>query len=451
MTPLLALIVSTNAHAIGLRGSLRADDEQRLEWHCSDVSVVQGTVPWAVAVDARKSNARTYSALAELEDGLLPALDQRKEGTVLRIGWNAMFGVTRLPSIACGELADQVYDVGAYNLSLGARNKRFAVYYSAAATYSLVSPDWAERSIKHGGGFILGHFYSFTAPVWGARVINADDIGGDAITDNWAFMSSGDGAIGGVSLDYIAGASVDLDYAVLGLGYVGSQGVFANLVQPQTGLFFDTVTELATLSGDGGSALRYLKTGVSAFRWFIQPRDDLHTIVGATDAHFAQYRVVAPSGQVFTRTDADQSARSSGQDALSMTALTQRNLWERVDVTARYQLAPTPQLYELGARVHTREYHADLLPEKRGRRVVASELAASAAVGLVNLPRRTYFGVPGGARPYLSADIVAYLNNGKVDGSNVRASAMLNDPDTLIVFPYAQNAAETHLTFEIAL
>ncbi len=450
MSALLALAISVNAHAIGLRGSLRADDKQRLEWHCSDVSVVQGTVPWAVAVDARKSHARTYSALAELEDGLLPALDQREKGTVLRIGWNSMFGVTRLPSIACGELADQVYDVGAYNLSLGARNKRFAIYYSAAATYALVSPDWAQRTLKHSGGFILGHFYSFTAPLWGSRVINANDIGGDAVTDSWAFMSSGDGAIGGVSLDYIAGASADLDYAVLGLGYVGSRGLFANVVQPQTGLFFDTVTELSALSPDGGGFLRYVKTGVSAFRWFLKARDDLHSVVGATDANFARYRVVAPSGQVFTSADADRSADPSGQDALSMTALTQRNLWELVDVTARYQLAPTPQLYEFGARVHTRQYHADLLPERRGRRVVDSEFAASAALGLVNLPRRTYFGVPGGPRPYLSADIVAYMNNGKVDGSNVRGSIKLNDPDTLIVFPYAQNAAETHLTFEIA-
>ncbi len=436
--------------AAPLHSTFVPDNEQKLQWHCTDVSVVQGTVPWAVAVEARRSHARTYSALAELETGLLPALAERKKGAVLRIGWNSLFNVTQLPSIACGELASQVYDVGAYNMSWGIRSKRFAVYYSAAATYALVSEDWSHRTIKHGGGFMLGHFYSFTAPLWGARVINANDIGGSALTDDWAFMSSGDGAIGGVSLDYIAGASADLDVAVFGLGYVGSQGLFVNARQPQTGLFFDTVGDLRALGGDGElGLLRYLKTGISAFRWFLDKRDDLHKTVGATDLSFARYRVVTPTGRVLRAQDVHQDADIQ-QDQLSLTQLQQRNLWEILDLSARYQLAPTPQLYELGARIHTRGYHADLLPGRIGRKSVPDQGAASAAIGLVNLPRRTYFGVPGGPRPFLVVDYVYYLGQGRVNSSNVRASLKRNDPDTLIIFPYAQNATETHITFEIA-
>jgi hypothetical protein len=448
----LALLTGTAAAREPLWAFARDENEQPLEWHCDDdqVRVIQGTVPWATAVEARRSYARTYSAIAELENGLLPALDARKKGGVWRIGWNTLFHVTELPSTACGELASQVYDVGAYNMSLGFGNERFSFFYSAAATYALTTQHWADRSIKHGGGLLVGHFYSLTAPLWGSRVINADQIGGDAITDNWSFLSSGDGAIGGISLDYIAGARADLDYAVLGVGYVGSRGLFATVRQPQSGLFLDSVTDLQSLSGAELSLLRYLKTGVSAFRWFQGAKSELGRKLGATDLSFARYMAARPTGQVLQVGDQDRSAELA-QDGFSLTHLQQRNLWELVDVSARYQIQPQPMLYELGLRVHTRGYHTDLIPGRRGRATVPDGTAASASLGLVNLPARTWYGVDGGVRPHLEVDYLFFMNESRVSDSNVRASLRYNDPDTLIVFPFAQNAVETHLTAEISL
>ena len=453
MTALLLALLAPSAQAREpLWAFARDEDEQPLEWHCDDdqVSVIQGTVPWATAVEARRSYARTYSAIAELENGLLPALDARKEGGVWRLGWNTLFHVTELPSIACGELASQVYDVGAYNMSLGFGNERFSFFYSAAATYALVTQHWADRTLKHGGGFLIGHFYSLTAPLWGARVINADQIGGDAFTNDWGFLSSGDGAIGGVSLDYIAGARADLEYAVVGLGYVGSRGLFANLKQPQSGAFFDTVTDLQSFSAEELSLLRYVKTGVAAFGWFQGKKSELGRIIGVTDLNFARYATASPSGAVVQASDTSRAAALT-QGGFALTQLQQRNLWELVDVTTRVQLSPTPQLYELGARVHTRGYHTELLRGHRGRVKVPEGGGASGAIGLVNLPARTWYGVDGGIRPYLEADVMLYANENRVSDSNFRASLKYNSPDTLIVFPFAQNAIETHLTAEIAL
>lgn len=448
MSPLL-LALSILQPAQAFVGQLVApDNEQKLQWHCDDVQIVQGTVPYAVAVEARQSYARTYSAVAELEHELLPQLAHRDDGSVFRISSNSLFNVARLPSTACGQLASQVYDVGSYNMSMGLRTGRFALFYSAAATYALVSQDWSARTVKHGGGFLLGHFYSFSAPIWGSRVINADDIGGDAFTDDWAFLSSGDGAIGGVSLDYIAGASADLDVVAVGAGYVGSRGLYVHFDQPQSGAFLDTVTELA--SGDV-DPLRYLKTGLSGFRWFLDRGTDARRKVGATDATFARYRVVSPTGQILTASDAQRSNTDTNADTLALTQLQQRNLWERrLDVSARYQLAPSPQLYEASLRLHTPQYHVDLLAPGRRNRRIKDDFAGSVAAGLVNLPRRTYFGVPGGPRPFIAADAVLYMNNGDPLGSYFRTSLKVNDPDTLIVFPYAQGATELHFAFHIA-
>lgn len=431
-----------------------SEDKQRLEWHCSDLSVVSGSVPYAVAVEARRSYARTYSAIQELEREVLPSLARQKDdGNVLRIGMNALFNVTQIPTIACGELAAQKYDVGAYNLSAGIRKGRLALFYSASANYALVSEDFFHRTIKHSGGFILGHYYAFTAPLWGSRAINADDLEGNVFTDDWAFMSSGDGAIGGVSLDYIAGASLDLEYAQLGAGYVGSQGLYIHADQPQTGLFFDTVTELRAMDTvRREDVLRYLKTGLSGFDWFQSENTAFLDRVGATDADLSRFRVVTPSGAILSAEDTDAAALSElAQETLSMTALRQRNIQGILDVSARYQLRPTPQVYEGSVRLHTRDYHPDLIRKHAGRYAAEKATAAAVSLGLVNLPERTYFGVRGGPRPSASAEFIGYIDKNDVYGGHIKGWLRLNDPDTLLIFPYAQGAWEFHLSVSMSL
>ena len=455
MTPAATLLLLAAGGAAQAAGSLLgevfvSEDRQRLEWHCSDLTLVEGTVPYAVAVEARRSYARTYSAVSQLEQEVLPTLaSQRDSATVWRMGMNTLLNVTQLPTTACGELAAQKYDVGAYSMALAVRGGRFAMFYSASANYALVYRDGYERTIKHGGGFLLGHFYSLSAPLWGARVINADAIGGDAFSDGWAFLSSGDGAIGGVSLDYIAGASLDLDYAYVGAGYVGSRGFYLHADQPHTGLFLDTVSELRALGTfEREDLLRYLKTGLSGFAWFLDEGSAIRETLGATDADLSRYRIVSPSGDILIAQDAEDVERAVlPEETLSLTALRQRNLWGILDVAARYQLRPTPQLYEGTIRLHTRDYHPDLLPRRGGRAISDEGGGAAIALGMVNLPERTYFGVTGGPRPYVSAEIIGYLDEDNAYGGNIRAWVRLNDPDTLIVFPYAQGAWEMHLSF----
>lgn len=158
---------------------------------------------------------------------------------------------------------------------------------------------------------------------------------------------------------------------------------------------------------------------------------------------------MTPTGRILTAADADRvSADEAAQDVLTMTELRQRNIRKCVDATARYQLQPTPQLYEFSVTGHTEGYHRALISPMDRRRWRAGGFAA-ATLGLVNLPERSYFGVSGGLRPHVDLDVVMLVDETEPDGNAFRLSFKVNDPDTLILFPYAQGAREFHASAEI--
>lgn len=440
---LMLAALAPQAAAEPLWSFLVDEDKHPLEWHCLDVSVVKDTVPYAVAAEARRSYARTYSAVNQLEDEVLPQLAMVDKGGLFRISFDAMFNVTQLPSIACGELATQGFDVSSYNMAFAARGKRLAVFYSAAGNSSIIWEGWPDRTIKHGGTFIVGHYYAASAPLWGARVINADQLDDNIFTEGYSSMASGD-SLGGLSLDYIAGASLDLDYVVLGAGYVGSQGFYLHADQPHSGVFFDTITELGEARSD---PLRYLKTGLRGFRWLLDADSELGQTLGASDADVSRYRIVSPTGTLYTQQD-DVEVAPLAEDTFTRTTLRQRDLWGILDVQASYTLEPKWALYDGIVRVHTPQYHPDLIRKHAGRYRVDEGGAASLALGAVRLPERTYLAVRGGTKLYVAADMILYTGDEITDG-HVKFQFLRNDPDTLAIFPYAQNAWSAHISFVI--
>jgi hypothetical protein len=442
MWPLLVGLVAAQP----IRSLLRPEDEQPLPWYCSDLQVVGDTVPYAVAAEARRSFARTYGAVSELENEVLPAMVRRpsRSNGVFRIGFNSMFNVTQLPTIACGELALQKFDVSAYNLAFAAGGERLTVFYSASGNSSIIWQNWADRTIKHGGTFIVGHFYAFTAPLWGDRVINADQLDDNLLTEDYAILASDD-SLGGLSLDYVAGASLDLDVAYFGAGYVGSQGLYFHTDQPQTGLFFNTIADLR--DGAQIDPLRYLKTGISGAAWIWGEREAL----GATDADLSRYRVVGPSGTIYTSEDGGETAEDA-EETFTLTRIRQRNLRDGIlDASLSYAIKPEPAFYEATVRLHTRSFHPDLVKKYAGRYGVDEEGAGGIALGLVSLPERTYMAVRGGVKPYLALDAVLYRDSYDVHRGNVRFQFLLNDPDTLAIFPYAQGAWKLHTSMSMSI
>jgi len=88
-----------------------------------------------------------------------------------------------------------------------------------------------------------------------------------------------------------------------------------------------------------------------------------------------------------------------------------------------------------------------LLVEEGARSLRDYEGGAAVSAGLVNLPARPWFGVDGGVRPTLAADAMVYPDGG--DEGYLKFSLLLNDPDTLTLFPYAQGAWQFHMSIMI--
>lgn len=423
---MIALALVAGAQA-GLFGDL--DGTQRFQDGCLDVAVVSDTVPYDVAKNAWQTHGETYSAIAALDRYAWPYLtaEGSEDGvSVFHIGVDGLQKVTQLPSIACGELGLQGYDVSAYNLVLAAGGGPVRVFYSAAGSSGIVYSDWATRTVKDFGAPLIGHYYAFTAPLWGSRIINAESADENIFLSSFSELSS-DSDVGGISLDYVVGASVDAKVLVAGAGYIGSRGLYVHAVQPHSGLFLDLLGDLRDL--EDIDPLRYLKTGVQALRIL---RDQ----ASATDAHLARYQLVTPSGAVIE----GQGDDAPSEEVLSLTELRQRDLlsgW--LDVEAAGFLEPEPGLYEATVRVHTPGYHPDFdTPDE------FEGGAAAVAVGMVRLRDQPWYGVRGGVKPTLAAE----LNMGPSDDVDAvfRARLLLNDPDTLVLFPYAGGAWQFHIS-----
>jgi hypothetical protein len=416
----------------GVFGDL--DGQQPFQQGCLDVDVVPDTVPYSVAKSAREAHARTYSAVAALEREVLKLPDNGDDGQgVFHMGIDGLMGVTELPSIACGELGMQGYDVSAYNLVLAGRGKRFGLFYSAAGNSGIVYPDGITRTVKHGGSMIIGHYYAFTAPLWGSRVINADEADESLFASSFSSITS-DSDVGGISLDYVAGASVDAEIVQIGAGYVGSQGAYVHLVQPHSGAFLELINDLR--DAEDIDPLRFLQTGIEAL-WLLRNQSS------ATDAYFSRYQLVLPSGAVTGGEPVTEE-----EETFSLTEIRQRDLIGDgyLDVELSTQIKPDPAFYEGTVRVHTPNYHPDIVL-RRDESLRDFEGGGAVAVGLINLPERPWFGVEGGVKPTLNAELYGLAV--EETGTWIRASFKLNDPDTLILFPYAQGAWQFHLSISM--
>ena len=432
---LLLLMLMGSAEA-GLFDEL--DGVERFQGGCLDVAVMPNTVPYNVAKIARSTHAKTYSAIGALEDRVFPLLVEEgaEDGIGLfHMGVDGLMNVTQLPSNACGEIGLQGYDVMAYNMVVAAGGGPVRVFYSAAGNSGVVYADWPDRWIKDAGSAIVGHYYAFTAPLWGARVINADEVDDSLFASSFSSVTS-DSDVGGISLDYVVGASVDAKVLTAGAGYVGSRGLYVHVVQEESGAYLDLLGDLRDV--EDIDPLRYLKTGLQALRI-------LEEQTSATDAGFARYQLVGPSGAAYS-----ESATAPEEEVFSLTHVRQRDLLQEgiLDVELAGVIQPTPAFYEATVRVHTPGYHRDILVRRDGARALRDYTGGGAvSAGLVNLPARPWFGVEGGVKPTLAADALFYPNE---DGEDYfKLSLLLNDPDTLTLFPYAQGAWQFHMSVMI--
>jgi len=259
---------------------------------------------------------------------------------------------------------------------------------------------------------------------------HADEVDDTLFASSFSSVSS-DSDVGGISLDYVVGGSVDAEIFTAGIGYVGSQGLYVHVVQEESGAFLDILGDLREL--EDVDPLRYLQTGLSALRLVKEQ-------TSVTDASFARYQLVAPTGALINGEQLPPE-----EETLSLTNIHQRNLLDGVlDVEAAGFIQPTPGLFEARVRLHTREFHTDLIAKKRGKLDTEEEAAGAIAVGLVNVPERPWYGVKGGLKPSVALEGILFADSG--GNGYFKGSFLLNDPDTLTLFPYAEGAWQFHLS-----
>jgi hypothetical protein len=235
-----------------------------------------------------------------------------------------------------------------------------------------------------------------------------------------------------LTTDLILGTSLKHpSVGAVGVGYLASQGVFTNLTEHHVRLFATSLINDGLALGK----LPYLNVGISQFDWLIGEK--IEKTVGYIAPSFRQ--------NVFLRSPVDlegkgkeepQEDTSSPKNRLLRTLnLDRYGASDFLDVKLSYAIEPEPTLYEAALVLRTQSF----LPERYLLQTVGEEpmLGARLTAGVINVPPLYYFGVPGGMKPRVQADWMAYVPG---IGFRFYMTFGINSSDTLSVMPFAYNA-----------
>jgi len=368
---------------------------------CDIFDPIGGTAGHDNALHATRTNASTYSAgtfaRRRLRGLSVAAFDQ-----------HVVAGVTRVPSWCRdseGRIAQEMYlqpvDLSAANLGLGGvlfrdgpLNSRFKVFYAASVTQTTTMP----RAVM------------WTAPIFSLYTLAFAPVVGRSHTGT---------GVDAYTVDWIGGAYFGSDVISVQAGYTGGQGLYLDVTQEKIALFVNTLFDDGLSLEDAN----YLMTGIQGFdpaKENILPEE-----VGVTSAFYRRKTLI-------------DSVEPDLVEQLRTGHLQQEDLGGLVDLRAAWQFGDQARLHEASIAVHTRQYikRLDRDPD---------EPQLYLRGGIVNLPDLPTMGVNGGIRPTVHADFKAY-SFGDVKG-DVRVSVRVNDPELLVIFPYAYNAVG--LNFEI--
>jgi hypothetical protein len=231
--------------------------------------------------------------------------------------------------------------------------------------------------------------------------------------------------------DWMGGVGIDARVAALNVGYVGSEGLMVDLRQPQTRLFAESIVDIGQQREIAQSLLRYFKGGARGLQL---PGDETRKArVGGLDLLASSYRLTTSSG------------REQALSDFRAGTIQHRNIWEIGDLGMTYALAPVARVYEWHLGAHTPGFHSDLASDLGD----GVEGAAGFFIGSVTLPEQRWYGQEGGSHLYVNLEGRLNFDDYDRDGQ-VRFQLKRNDPDTLAVFPFAQDAWSAHLSFQIS-
>ncbi len=395
---------------------------------------IGGSVPFLLAREAALTNARTYGAVATVERKILPELqgleprDWDHGGSVFFIGGDSLYNVLQIP-VTFKQNCDPgtaPVDLSSYNLGFGLRAGPLTFFYTGGANSAFISESGGARGAFTLANFFVGHYYNVAAPFLGAR----------------RFRLVKDG-VSSMGVDYIVGAGLDLKWLDATVGYVGSTGAYFTLDQLDLGLFGRTLLQSL---GQDSLELAYLKAGKRAFDWW--NKDGAQ---GTTTVYARKLRLPLP-----TVDDLQGAAYNRALEQLDLwTAhIEQRDILRYFDLTGAYTVLPSPQLYEARLSFHSPNYNqvSGVLQASRMRKKLWP-VEASAYIGVVQLPRMSFYQVGGGQHLAVGADVAFIVGErgATFEHGIVRLQVWRNDPTILDIFPYAVDAWQFHLSVQYGI
>ncbi len=387
------------------------------DWRdCQNHSSIAGTAGFENARAANATNALAYGSSAYMQQTVLPMLKsarQRAEDGAWHGGggyrYQMMAGAAHVPTLELGypfggcpsdlRISNRPLDMGSINVGFAASNGTFGLFYSSSVAYGYTpASDPRERFLFGMTGLVYGGVGAALAPL----------AGGD--------QQFGEGA-SAVFTDFVVGGMVDTTGLHGRLGWVGSQGVYADL-EADIPVFVSAVIDEPTLANLLSGGLRRFATKGG------------RTSLYARNQPFRPLPAVAPGGEAFVEDPNGGLNLFSGHVA-------QEDIGKVFDVQLAYTIRPTAQLQEAQIGLHA----------PKGEDDASAAEAWLIRGGLVQLPDLWFYGVEGGIRPTFRAEFgIAFEDEAGHPTGTVRYLVMMNDPAQLVLFPYAYDALTMGVT-----
>ncbi len=376
-----------------------------------DRALVAGLPRYNVAIKAGETNANAFGAIAAFERHILPTLNRKDPvGGVFAFELNLIRDVTRgigTCGISTPDLCPTGYQLHHVNVSAGNLSlmfpftPHFGGFYTSAFTAVYSSPSGIDvRDVMLPFLPVLGYAFG---PV---RFFGKN-----------AYESVAGAVMPGTGADAVIGLYSRSEYIAGFAGYAATQGAFADISSPKLDTF------ISSLLSERFAELAYLKGGLREFDYF--GSEKLAKIIGKTNLFGRRLVYNVPT-----------TAPLNKDFAIPVTSahVEQLDIFEHFDVRVAYRIEPVPEIQEarLGAKYRFAE-ESD------------ASTYVGATAGMTTLPAFWMYGVGGGKKA------AATLEMG-VESKELKARAQLryNDPEVLIVFPYAQDGVSIFLSVNFA-
>lgn len=385
---------------------------------------VPGTVGANLLSGAIDRNAQIFGAASMAERQVLPIL-AANQGAILRYEMGATPGVLRTPLCSENGVEMGKVDLSGGGFGFGYRTGAFSLYAVGTGATHTMGGAWNERI----GAAFMGIGLAQGSPIAFYKRRFAKDEGSLSVT-----------------FDAMVGAQVVTPHVSGSLAYAASKGLYGNLNLTPVTAFVSAVYQAAKEEVAEGVAdtrndlldrIPYARLGFTTLDFITGAAKE----AGTTSLYLRRLQYASvPRGEV----SFDSAKQTLAETGLTTYHLDQYGLFERVDFSAALATEPDTFLQEASVGVRFgNPMPTDVAMAKIARGGDASGFSGvRAVVGVVRVPSVWYYGVEGGYRVRGSVEASLAASSSGRDFFSIRMG--FNSPETLSLYPYANNAGDVY-------